>query len=72
MSLCLCGKFTLMLNFAIQTAREAGNVLLEKFGRITSITKKGDINLVTEADLASEALIIERLRYEMEMDNRPA
>lgn len=51
-----------MLNFAIQTAREAGNVLLEKFGRITSITKKGDINLVTEADLASEALIIERIK----------
>ncbi len=51
-----------MLNFAIQTARDAGHVLLEKFGRITSVTKKGDINLVTEADLASEALIIERIR----------
>ncbi len=51
-----------MLNFAIQTARDAGSLLLEKFGRITSVTKKGDINLVTEADLASEALIIERIR----------
>ena len=51
-----------MLNFAIETAREAGRLLLEKFGRITSITKKGDINLVTEADLASEALIIERIK----------
>jgi len=51
-----------MLNFAIETAREAGHLLLEKFGRITSINKKGDINLVTEADLASEALIIERVR----------
>ena len=50
-----------MLNFAIETAREAGQVLLEKFGKIT-VTKKGDINLVTEADLASEALIIERIR----------
>lgn len=50
-----------MLDFTIQTAREAGNVLLERFGRITSVTKKGDINLVTEADLASEALIIERI-----------
>lgn len=37
-------------------------MLLEKFGHITSITKKGDINLVTEADLASEALIIERIK----------
>ena len=51
-----------MLNFAIQTARDAGNLLLEKFGRITTVTKKGDINLVTEADLASEALIIDRIR----------
>jgi myo-inositol-1(or 4)-monophosphatase len=51
-----------MLNFAIETARDAGHLLLEKFGRVTSITKKGDINLVTEADLASEALIIERIR----------
>lgn len=51
-----------MLNFAIQTARDAGGLLLEKFGRITSVTKKGDINLVTEADLASEALIIERIK----------
>lgn len=50
-----------MLNFAIETAREAGHVLLEKFGRIT-VTKKGEINLVTEADLASEALIIERIK----------
>jgi myo-inositol-1(or 4)-monophosphatase len=51
-----------MLNFAIETARDAGRLLLEKLGRVTSITKKGDINLVTEADLASEALIIERIK----------
>lgn len=50
-----------MLNFAIETARDAGRVLLEKFGRIETVTKKGDINLVTEADLASEALIVERI-----------
>lgn len=51
-----------MLNFAIEVARDAGHLLLEKFGRITTVTKKGDINLVTEADLASEALIIERIK----------
>jgi myo-inositol-1(or 4)-monophosphatase len=51
-----------MLQFAIETAREAGHLLLEKFGRIATVTKKGDINLVTEADLASEALIMERIR----------
>jgi myo-inositol-1(or 4)-monophosphatase len=51
-----------MLNFAIETAQQAGHILMEKFGRITSITKKGDINLVTEADLASEHHIIERIK----------
>ena len=51
-----------MLNFAIETAREAGHILMEKFGRITAVTKKGDINLVTEADLASERHIIERIK----------
>lgn len=51
-----------MLNFAIETAREAGQVLLERFGRNVNISKKGDINLVTDADLASEALIIERIK----------
>ena len=51
-----------MLNFAIETAREAGQLLLEKFDRGIAISKKGDINLVTEADLASEALIIERIK----------
>lgn len=51
-----------MLNFAIETAREAGQLLLEKFGRKIAVTKKGDINLVTEADLASEKLIVEKIR----------
>src|SRR3954470_855048 len=51
-----------MLSFAIETARAAGQLLLEKYGRITAVTKKGDYNLVTEADLASEALIIERIK----------
>lgn len=51
-----------MLNFAISTARDAGQILLEKFGRKINVSKKGDIDLVTEADLASEALIIERIK----------
>ena len=46
----------------MEAARDAGRVLMEKFGRDIKISKKGDINLVTEADLASEALIIERIR----------
>ncbi len=51
-----------MLNFAIETARDAGQLLLEKFDRGIAVSKKGDIDLVTAADLASEALIIERIK----------
>ena len=54
--------FKSMLNFAIETAREAGNILLEKYGKKIDISKKGEINLVTEADLASEKYIIDRIR----------
>ena len=51
-----------MLNFAIETARMAGGLLLEKFGKKINVSMKGDINLVTEADLASEKLIIDRIK----------
>jgi myo-inositol-1(or 4)-monophosphatase len=51
-----------LLNFAIQTARDAGQVLAERFGRAIQITNKGDIDIVTEADLAAERLITERIR----------
>jgi myo-inositol-1(or 4)-monophosphatase len=51
-----------LLNFAIQTARDAGRILVERLGRALQVSNKGDIDLVTEADLASEKLIIERIR----------
>jgi len=51
-----------MLNFAIQTARDAGRVLVDRLGRAIQITNKGDIDLVTEADLAAERLIVERIQ----------
>ena len=51
-----------MLNFAIQAARDAGQILAERFGRAIQITHKGDIDIVTEADLAAERLITERIR----------
>lgn len=52
-----------MLDFAIETAREAGRVLAERFGRVSlAVSHKGDIDLVTEADLAAERLIVERIR----------
>lgn len=45
----------------MQTARDAGRILAERFGRRIQITQKGLIDLVTEADLAAERLIIERI-----------
>ncbi|HEY3581348.1 MAG TPA: inositol monophosphatase family protein [Pyrinomonadaceae bacterium] len=50
-----------MLNFAIDAARDAGGLLMQRLG-VAKVTNKGDIDLVTEADLASENLIIERIR----------
>ncbi len=42
-------------------AREAGMLLMNYFGRVT-IEYKGDVDLVTEADRASEKLIVKRLQ----------
>jgi myo-inositol-1(or 4)-monophosphatase len=50
-----------VLNFAVEMARDAGRILIERQGRSLQISNKGDINLVTEADLAAEKLIIERI-----------
>ena len=46
----------------METAREAGQILLDKFGRKINVLKKGNTNLVTAADLASEKFIIEKIR----------
>ncbi len=51
-----------MLNFAINMARDAGRILAERFGRTNQIIHKGEINIVTEADLAAERFIIERIQ----------
>jgi myo-inositol-1(or 4)-monophosphatase len=51
-----------LLNFVVQVARDAGNVLVDRLGRALQVSNKGAIDLVTEADLASEKLIIEQIR----------
>ena len=51
-----------MLNFAIQTARDAGSMLAERLGRVLQVSNKGEIDLVTEVDVASERLIIDRIK----------
>ena len=47
-----------------EIAREAGALLLGYFHRRVKIEYKGDADLVTEADRASEKLILERIRAE--------
>jgi myo-inositol-1(or 4)-monophosphatase len=42
-------------------AREAGKLLMQHLGA-AKVSYKGDIELVTEADLASEKLIVEKIR----------
>lgn len=51
-----------ILRIAVQIARRAGEVLCQGWGTAQSIGYKGDIDLVTERDRASEALIIAALR----------
>jgi myo-inositol-1(or 4)-monophosphatase len=50
------------LETAIDIAREAGALLATYFERRIPFELKGDFDLVTEADRASERLVVERLR----------
>lgn len=45
-----------------RAAQEAGALLREKFRTVFSVAQKGTINLVTEVDLAAEALIVARIQ----------
>ncbi|MEB3222759.1 MAG: inositol monophosphatase family protein [Candidatus Sericytochromatia bacterium] len=51
-----------MLAFAIELARQAGEVLKDGFDRPHEVRFKGAIDLVTEMDLASEAVILGGIR----------
>ncbi|MBV9608743.1 MAG: inositol monophosphatase, partial [Acidobacteria bacterium] len=44
-----------------EMAREAGALLMTHFVRRVTIEYKGDADLVTEADRASEALLLDRI-----------
>jgi myo-inositol-1(or 4)-monophosphatase len=50
------------LEVAIDAAREAGALLATDFGRPKNISYKGEVDIVTESDRRSEALIVDRLR----------
>jgi len=49
------------LRVASEAAREAGALLLEQFRRPQRVAYKGEVDLVTEADVRSERLIVSRL-----------
>jgi myo-inositol-1(or 4)-monophosphatase len=50
------------LEVATDTAREAGALLLGEFDRPKKISYKGEVDIITESDMRSEALIVGRLR----------
>ena len=50
------------LDVAIETAREAGGILLAEFDRPVKISYKGEVDIVTQADRRSEQAIVSRLR----------
>jgi myo-inositol-1(or 4)-monophosphatase len=53
---------------AIALARQAGELLKKGFGNAGQIQQKGPIDLVTEYDLQSEQLILERIRRAFPQD----
>jgi myo-inositol-1(or 4)-monophosphatase len=50
------------LEAAVETAMEAGGLLLAEFDRPVKISYKGEVDLVTQADRRSEQAIVSRLR----------
>ena len=57
------------LTVAWKAARAAGEILNGMFGEVFHITKKGDIDLVTEADLRAEKTILEIIRNHFPEDD---
>lgn len=51
-----------LLTTAIRAAKEAGALLAERFGKVRELRHKGAIDLVTDADTAAEAAVLEVLR----------
>ena len=56
-------------NIAINAARQAGRVLSSRFGQIKKIRAKGDRDLVTDIDLAAEAIIKDQITNRFPQDN---
>ena len=54
---------------AEEASRAAGKILDRMFGRVNHIVKKGDIDLVTEADLQAEKVILEIIKHHFPRDS---
>jgi myo-inositol-1(or 4)-monophosphatase len=54
-------SFERQLDVAVQAARAAGDILRSGFGRVQRIRHKGEIDLVTEADMAAERAVVDAL-----------
>lgn len=50
------------LDVAMEAAREAGRILLAEFDRPVSISYKGEVDIVTQADRRSEEAVVAKLR----------
>jgi myo-inositol-1(or 4)-monophosphatase len=56
------------MDVARHASLEAGKILTPRFGRVNHITKKGEIDLVTEADLQAEDMIVDIIRSRFPQD----
>lgn len=55
-------QITRRYNFAMDIARQAGELVRQGYGHVSAVSHKGAIDLVTEYDLKSEQLILENIR----------
>ena len=51
-----------MVTLAIEAAKEAGQFLLDNFGKVKTIHTKGDRNLATEIDQQAEEIIVNKIK----------
>ncbi len=57
------------LDVTYEATRAAGKILNRMFGQVSHIAKKGDIDLVTEADFQVEKAVLEIIRRNFPQDN---
>ena len=50
------------LDVALEAAREAGSILRAEYDRPKQVSYKGEVDLVTESDKRSEAIIVSKIR----------